>query len=46
MDSSKVIITMQKEMTIYNLLENEVGMSTYDLALMYINKFLTRIRYL
>ncbi|WP_219045989.1 hypothetical protein [Prochlorococcus marinus] len=38
MDSSKVIITNQNKMRKQCSLENEIGLSTYDLTLISINK--------
>tara|TARA_Y100001968_G_C19273193_1_gene675325 strand:- start:612 stop:794 length:183 start_codon:yes stop_codon:yes gene_type:complete len=42
MDSPNVIITKQnKKLTQYSL-ENEIGLSTYDLALISVNKIIKR----
>ena len=38
MDTSKVIITNQKRLAMQYSFENEVGLSSYDLALISINK--------
>ncbi len=38
MDSPKVIITNKEKLATNYFLENEVGLSTYDLALISINK--------
>ena len=38
MDTSKVIITSQKRIARHYSFENEVGLSSYDLALISINK--------
>ena len=40
MGSAKVIITNQTELTEKYILENEIGLSTYDLALISINKII------
>tara|TARA_B100000945_G_C19994264_1_gene417994 strand:- start:331 stop:507 length:177 start_codon:yes stop_codon:yes gene_type:complete len=42
MDSSKVVITKQKVLTHRYLLENEIGLSSYDLALISIEKIINR----
>ena len=40
MDTSKVIITKQKKIAKKYSFENEVGLSSYDLALISINKII------
>ena len=40
MDSSKVIITNQNTITNHYTLESEIGLSSYDLALISINKMI------
>ena len=42
MDTSKVIITNQKRSAMQYSFENEVGLSSYDLALISINKITKR----
>jgi len=44
MDTSKVIITNQKRPAIQYSFENEVGLSSYDLALISFNKITRKSR--
>ena len=42
MDSSRVVITKQKDLADLYSLDNEIGLSTYDLALISIDKIQKR----